>query len=135
MSDAAFHQEILDSGQMVSLLLVFLSVLFGLKFTPVTQLMGEAVPDAVRRDERTALRQRIREAYVSHLLPIFAPALIMALLLAPSTIRIIAGAHFSLAHYDLTEVLFVLVELAIVATLAWCIVAAVLLKAKADQAL
>ena len=134
MSDAEFHTQLLDGAQMVSLLLVFLSVLFGLKFTPVSQLIAEAVPDAVKRDERAALRKRIREAYVTHLLPVFAPALILAAILAPPALRIITSARFPASAYNLVETLFVLVELSIVATLAWCIVAAMRLKAKSDKA-
>jgi len=134
MSDAEFRKQLLDGAQMVSLLLVFLSVLFGLKFTPISQLMAEEVPDTVKRDARASLRKRIREAYVTHLLPVFAPALILAAILAPPALRIIGSARFPASAYDLMETLFVLVELAIVATLIWCIFAAARLKAKSDKA-
>ena len=117
----ALDKEIIDASQLISLLLVFISVLFSLKYTALTDLLREPLPDAARRDARTDLRDRLYSAMWAHLFPVALPSSLLAIALAPDSARVLVqfiAGHDSL---DLLRVLFLFLEGTVVVSVGWCV--------------
>ena len=134
MVDGTFEKSLLDGSQMVSVLLVFVSVLFGIKYPSVIAALQQDIPDAIRIDERAAFRRRQRQCIFADALPVGVPAVVLALILWSPTLRILTSNMLVHASEDLVPTVFVLVEAFIVAGAAWSIAWITLLLIRISQA-
>ena len=119
MSEADFDRSLVDASQLVSVILVFLSVLFGLKYQPIVDTMSTPLPDKLQPDARRAYRQRLIKTFLIHVLPVGLPSLAMTLLLAPNTVHILRGWDRGLKDEALLRALFLGIEVFIAAAAIW----------------
>lgn len=134
MSESAFRQSLVDASTVISVLLAFLSVVFGLKYEHVARALNEALPAADRPDDRASFRQRQRRCLFVDVAPIGVPSLLLTLLLAPASFRIISGSQFAYLDLDLVKSLFIAVNLSFVALAIWSVAVSVLLSLRARKA-
>jgi len=128
-------KQIVDGAQMVSLLLVFLSVLFGIKYDAIIGLIGEDQPLAAKTEKRKDFRDRLLRSIVRDLSPIAAPSIVLVALLAPDAFRIASAGSLAYPNFDLVRTLFILVTIAVGLAVIWCCWAAVSLLARWRSAL
>ena len=121
MTDSAFEKTLLDGSQMVSVLLVFISVLFGVKYQSIAATLRQEIPDADRGGERRALRRRQAQCIFADVLPVALPAALLGLILLPPTVRILTTNMLTHPSDDLVPTVFVLVEAFVVAGAIWSI--------------
>jgi hypothetical protein len=133
MSDSTFEKSLLDGSQMVSVLLVFVSVLFGIKYQSIIAALQQEIPDAIRIDERAAFRRRQRQCIFVDVLPVAVPAVVLALILLPPTLRILTSNMLAHPSDDFVPTVFVLVEAFVVAGSAWSIAWIILLLTRISQ--
>jgi hypothetical protein len=133
MTDSTFEKSLLDGSQMVSVLLVFVSVLFGIKYQSIIAALQQEIPDAIRVDERAAFRRRQRQCIFADVLPVGVPAVVLALILLPPTLRILTSNMLVRPSDDFVPTVFVLVEAFVVAGAAWSIAWIVLLLMRISQ--
>jgi hypothetical protein len=134
MPGGAFEKTLLDGSQMVSVLLVFVSVLFGIKYQTVVAILQQETPDAIRADERAAFRRRHTRCIFADVLPVAVPAVVLALILLPPTLRIFTSNMLVHPSDDFVPTVFVLVEAFVVAGAAWSIAWITLLLIRIFQA-
>ncbi len=134
MTDEQFYKQIVDGSQMVSVLLVFLSIIFGLKYPLIADLMHSDAPDASRVVEREAYRRRLVGAIWHHVMPICIPSLLLALALGPSVVHIWSSGGLTYPTLQIVPLLFILSELSVCAAFTWCAYATIKLLRKARKA-
>jgi hypothetical protein len=122
MSDADFDRALVDASQLVSVILVFLSVLFGLKYQLILDTISTQFPDESQPDARLAYRQRLARTLCIHVIPVGLPSLLMMLLLIPDTIQILRRSHVSFADVDLIRTLFLGIEVFLAAATLWILI-------------
>jgi hypothetical protein len=127
MSEADFDRSLVDASQLVSVVLVFLSVLFGLKYQPIMDTISAQLPDESQPDARHAYRQRLSKTLFVHVLPVGLPSLAMTLLLAPDTLYILHGWDHSFADVALLRTLFLGIEIFIAAATIWTLAVSILI--------
>jgi hypothetical protein len=134
MTDAAFEQSLVDGSQVVSVLLVFLSILFGIKYQQVVSVLSLEIPDATLTSDRETFREKQWNCLISDVLPVGVPSLILATLLAPASLRIVTGSNMTFLNLDMVRTLFVGVELSILAAVLWSIAVSCRLLSRKSQA-
>lgn len=121
MNEQAFRQSLVDSCTVVSVLLVFLSVLFGLKYERVREALSDDIPDRVRPNDRGTFRGTQRRCFIADVLPVGIPSLFLAFLLGPACWRIVRLSHLSFPGVDLVLTLFLAIEACIMIVVLWSV--------------
>jgi hypothetical protein len=122
MNDAEFEKSLVDGSQVVSVLLVFLSVLFGINYTRVTDALQPAIPNAALPNERKRFRESQRRCVVRNVLPFAVPSLFLAILLGPAFFRIVLTSKIAFPDFNLIRTLFCAIEESLMSAIIWCIV-------------
>jgi hypothetical protein len=102
----------------LSILLVFVSLLFTLRYPEITQ---DLIPEDLGEKQREK-RRRVRELktrLVSHLLPVVVGSVTLVWLLAPLTIDILGESQLDLWGFDVVLSAVVLVELWVLGLAIW----------------
>jgi hypothetical protein len=123
LSDPDFDKSLVDASQLVSVLLVFLSVLFGINYGKVADALRTAIPNAALPAERREFRVLQRRCFVSNVLPVAVPCAYLAALLSLPFTRIIATSRLAFPDFNLVRTLFFTIELFIVASVIWSLFA------------
>lgn len=102
----------------LSVLLVFVSLLFTLRYPEITQ---DLLPEDLGEKQREK-RRRVRELkarLVSHLLPVVVGSVALVWLLAPLTIEILGTSQFDLWRFDVVLSAVLLVEVWVLGLAIW----------------
>ena len=119
MTEEAFEKSLVDGSQLVAVLLVFLSVLFGVKYEKIIRILGRELPDFLQADQRSSYRAAIKHCLAVDVLPLTVPSLLLAALLAPPTYQILTRSKLTYADLDLVRTIFVFVEVFTVLAALW----------------
>lgn len=134
MSDAELDKSLTDALQVVSVLLVFLSVLFGMTFQRTGVALSEREPGPEQPKDRRSFRQMLSRSIRDVAVAVGFPSLLLALLLGPDAVRIVARSRFAYPNFDLVPTLFFVVELFVVAVVVWCLVVSLQLASRIRRA-
>lgn len=107
------NKLILDAVQAVSLILVFVTMLFTLRYPGIIKDIGEDIPEGERAKKRE--KDRLLHSFLVNSLPPLFLNGIAAYIFLPLTIKIIKQTHISLWQFDFLPTAFVLISFWV-----WC---------------
>lgn len=113
------HQEILNIFQVTSLIMVFITVLFGLRYERIINDIDRDIPNGERAKQREL--KKLWSSFYINLLPQLVFTGIISYMILPLTVRIITVSRFHLWNFDFLITAFMVVVIWIWFFFAWAL--------------
>lgn len=110
-----------DSFAVISLILVFVFVLFDVRYPQITRLLQKDIPPAERKIERNATRKEIKEGLIRFSLPLAVIDGILLYLLLPLLVQVIQNSRLAVWNFDFARTAFVIIFGLIIFFFSWSI--------------
>lgn len=117
MNDLA--QEIQAAFQVISLILVFVTVFFGLRYSRINEHLGEVTPAGEKAKER--LRRKLKESLLINCAPLLVVNGIATYLFLPLFVRVLKRMHLELWDFSFTYYSFIFIVLLIFIFFLWSV--------------
>lgn len=114
--------QIKDSFEIISLILVFLFVLFDLKYPKIQEVLSLEKPPPARLHDIKQFKKKHHQAIWRDAVPLFLGYLILVYLFLPLLFNIVSKTRLNLLHFDFIITAFVFVVLILIGFLLWVIV-------------
>jgi len=111
-------QIILDAMQATSVILVFVTLLFGLKYSIIKADIEKEVPGAGEIAKKNE-KQRLKSSFIVNCLPQLILFGVSSYIFLPLTVKIIQSSKFDLWNFDVLSTAFVSVVLWVWALFLW----------------
>jgi hypothetical protein len=119
------RQEILDGFQAASLLLVFVVMLFTLRYPTIISALNRELPNRAKPAERQSVRQEYRSILVIQCLPLLVTSGIVTYLMVPLAARTVVATDLRLWKSGFLEQGYVLVTAWNAVFFVWAVVLSV----------
>ena len=116
-----------DSFNVISLLLVFVFVLFDIRYPQIIKELEKDIPDKDLELERKNHRKKLMNRLLYQNLPLIIVNGILLYLFLPLLITVLLNSRFQIWHFDFVRTAFVIVIMLIAAFFFWSIYLAYLL--------
>lgn len=113
------ESEITTAFQATSLLLVFVSVLFGLRYPQIRADINTEIPEGAKA--KKSHRRLLRNSIVLNCLPVVLVTGMTFYLFLPTLLRIWESSHFEPWHFSFVWTSFVLVAMLVLLTFVWSV--------------
>lgn len=113
------NQLIKQSFDSISLILVFVFVLFGIRYPQINDDLKKEIPDSTRKIERKKYKEKLKENLSSKALPLVIIYGFLFYLFLPLLLKIFSSSKLQLWDFDIMRTTFVVVDLFILSFLIW----------------
>lgn len=123
----ALDQEIQTAFQATSLILVFVTVLFGLRYPQIQRDIGKETP--VGEKAKARLREDLWKSLLVNCTPLLVINGAASYLFSPLLVRVVRGSRFEVWSFDFSRTSFVFIALLVLVFFLWsCYLAAQLVR-------
>jgi hypothetical protein len=130
----ALNASIDNAFSTLGLLLVFIFVLFDLRFPQITAKIEAEIPDKKRMKERQIHRRELRKCLWQKGLPLMLVYAAVVYLMLPLLVRVVASSRLDPLHFDFLRTGFVLIFLFALGFFVWSLTLAARLIGKIREA-
>lgn len=123
----ALTAQIKDSFEVISLILVFVFVLFDIRYPQITRLLQKDAPPVERKIERGQFKKELKEGLIRYGLPLVGSNAVMLVLFLPLLTQVLQNSRLEWWNFDFVRTAFVVVYALIVFFFAWSLYLSVLL--------
>jgi hypothetical protein len=109
------------SFDVVSLVLVFVFVLFDIRYPQITQTIKKEIPDKAREKDRRFYRDELQKCLLQKNLPLVLIYGVLTYLLLPLLVGIFAQSRIDLWNFDLLRTGYLVVFLFVLAFFLWSV--------------
>lgn len=113
------NQEINTAFQATSLLLVFVTVLFGLRYPKILDNIKEEIPAGP--DAKKKHKERLRRSLLSDCGPILIISGVISYLFLPLFVKVCSESHFELWDFDFARTSFFIIALLVFIVFLWSV--------------
>ena len=110
-------QEIQAAFQAISLILVFVTVFFGLRYSRIREHLGETIPAGP--EARKQLRRKLAESLLINCAPLLLINGITSYLFAPLFVQVLKESNFELWDFSFTYTSFIFIALLVFIFFLW----------------
>lgn len=114
------NTEISIAFQATQLILVFLTVLFSLRYPQITKILDEEIPEIEKPIARARLIKKLKKVFFTNM-PLLLISIISSWLFLPLFFKIIFVSKFALWNFDFSRSSFVFIAILIFLFTAWII--------------
>ncbi len=125
VTDQEFYKTLVDGSQIASVLFLFLSILFGVKYPLITETLRTVTPDPARPLERKEFRGKQFRCLRDDVLPVAVTSIILGGVLLAPCLQIKQRSALNFSNLNLVYTLFLMVEGCIALATVWCVVVAI----------
>ncbi len=111
--------QIKDSFEIISLILVFLFVLFDLKYPKIQEVLQLEKPPPVRIQDLRHFQKKHRQVIWRDVFPLFLGYFFLVYLFLPLFISVLSQTHLVFWHFDFLITAFIVVVLILICFLGW----------------
>lgn len=119
MDARSIAESISGTFDVLNILLVFLSVIFGITYNEAVRLLDASIPDAAKVRERQIARKNIRRFLLVKWLPLVVTTAGTTYIFLPLAVRVLATSQLHFWDFDIQRTSFILVFILLVIALIW----------------
>jgi hypothetical protein len=105
------HRTIVDILQASSIILVFLTVIFGVKYPLIISDLETEIPNENKKNERNRVKKKLSQNFIMNCLPLTLLCAVFGYILLPFAFVIIKSSNIAIWNFDVLKTIFVIIVL------------------------